>query len=108
MNLWNIPQVGEVDEVKTRQLRLAKMIEGNYNEEEEMENAKAETASYQAERRLKSTGCPFGWWRVGVRATLSSQGNLRGVRIWLHLFIAFSGWLESTFQCRQPQPQLSG
>ena len=27
-----------------------------------------------------------------MRATLSSQGNLRGVRIWLHLFIAFSGW----------------
>jgi len=39
MNLWNIPQVGEVDEVKTRQLRLAKMIEGNYNEEEEMEES---------------------------------------------------------------------
>ena len=33
------------------------------DEEEEMENAKAEMASYQAERRLKSTGCPFGWWR---------------------------------------------
>ena len=33
------------------------------DEEEEMENAKIEMASYQAERRLKSTGCPFGWWR---------------------------------------------
>ena len=39
MNLWTIPQVGEVDEVKTRQLRLAKMMEGNYEEEEEMEEA---------------------------------------------------------------------
>ena len=33
------------------------------DEEEEMENAKAEMASYQAERRIKSTACPFGWWR---------------------------------------------
>ena len=37
MNLWTIPNVGEVDEVKSRQLRLAKMMEGNYDEEEEME-----------------------------------------------------------------------
>ena len=41
MNLWTIPQVGEVDEVKTRQLRLAKMMEGNYEEEEEMEETVA-------------------------------------------------------------------
>ena len=33
------------------------------DEEEERENAKAEVASYQAERRLKSIVCPFGWWR---------------------------------------------
>ena len=30
-----------------------------------------------------------------MRATLSSQGNLRGVRIWLHLFIAF--WLARKY-----------
>jgi len=40
MTLWAIPKVGEFDEVKTRQLRLAKMMEGNYNpEEEEMDES---------------------------------------------------------------------
>lgn len=38
-NLWNIPEIGEVDVVKTRQLRLARMMDGNYDGEEEMEES---------------------------------------------------------------------
>lgn len=37
-NLWNIPETGEMDVVKTRQFRLARM-DGNYAEEEEMEES---------------------------------------------------------------------
>jgi hypothetical protein len=39
-NLWTIPKVGEVDDVKSRQLKLARIMEGNYNpEEEQMEQS---------------------------------------------------------------------
>ena len=33
------------------------------DDEEEVQNAEAELASYQAERKLKGDGCPFSWWR---------------------------------------------
>ena len=32
-------------------------------DEEDVPSAEAELASYQAERKLKTDGCPFGWWR---------------------------------------------
>lgn len=36
---------------------------GLSDEEEEAEGAKAELEAYRAERKLKSDGCPLGWWR---------------------------------------------
>ena len=36
---------------------------GLSDEEEEAQGAKAEMQAYRAERRLKTDGCPLGWWR---------------------------------------------
>ena len=33
------------------------------SDDEEVQNAEAELASYQAERKLKGDSCPFSWWR---------------------------------------------
>ena len=52
----------EVNQNPPKKRRLLGSLSDS-DDEEEVQNAEAELASYQAERKLKGDGCPFSWWR---------------------------------------------
>ena len=53
----------EVDQNLNPAKKRRRLGAGLSDEEEEPQGAKAELQAYKAERRLKTDGCPLGWWR---------------------------------------------
>ena len=53
----------EVDQNLNPAKKRRQLGAGLSDEEEEPQGAKAEMQAYKAERRLKTDGCPLGWWR---------------------------------------------
>ena len=53
----------EVDQNLNPAKKRRRLGAGLSDEEEEPQGAKAEMQAYKAERRLKTDGCPLGWWR---------------------------------------------
>ena len=53
----------EVDQNLNPAKKRRRLGAGLSDEEEEPQGAKAEMQVYKAERRLKTDGCPLGWWR---------------------------------------------